>query len=152
MGFYTRAYKDYDGEGTVFRVHVADLNAGNIAAQLGLQAALGAATNDMVLGALNRITYGNEVDTPVVHADEPTAQRELKWLVQYHDSITGAELGPLEIGTANPARLDPNARSQAQMGDAAEVDAFVDAFEAYVLSPAGNAVIVDRLVLVGRNT
>jgi len=151
MGFYTRSLKDYDGETTTFRVRAAQLNAGNIAAQITLQSNLGTAINDMVLGALNRITYGNEVDTPVIASDEPTAQRELKWLIQYHDETTGEKL-TAELGTANPARLDPNARSQAEIGDGAEVDAFVTAFEAYVLSDAGNAVVVDRIVLVGRNT
>lgn len=150
MGFYTRSLKDYDGETTTFRVRAAQLNAGNIADQIALQAALGTAINDMVLGALNRITYGNEVDTPVVAASDPGAQRELKWLVNYHDTTTGKKLRA-ELGTANTARLDPNARGQAEMGDGAEVDAFVTAFEAYVLSDAGNAVAVDSIILVGRN-
>jgi hypothetical protein len=150
MGFYTRSLKDYDGETTTFRVRSADLNAGNIATQITLQANLGAAINDMVLGALNKITYGNDVLTPVVASDDPSAQRELKWLVNYHDTITGKKLRA-ELGTADTARLDPNARGQAQIGDGAEVDAFVTAFEAYVLSDAGNAVEVDSIILVGRN-
>jgi len=150
MGFYTRSLKDYDGETTTFRVRSADLNAGNIADQITAQANLGAAINDMVLGALNKITYGNEVLTPVIASDNPAAQRELKWLVNYHDATTGKKLRA-ELGTANTARLDPNARGQAEIGDGAEVDAFVTAFEAYVLSDAGNAVEVDSIILVGRN-
>lgn len=152
MGFYTRSLKDYDGETTTFRVRAAQLNAGNIAAELGLQAALGTAINDMVVGALNRITYGNEVDTPVIAATDKAAQRELKWLVQYHDDVTGEKL-TAELGTADVTRLDPNSRGQAEIGDGAETDAFVAAFEAYVKSGvAENAVTVDRIVLVGRNT
>jgi len=151
MGFYTRSLKDYDGETTTFRVRAAQLNAGNIADQITAQSNLGTAINGITLGALNRITYGNEVDTPVVASDDPSAQRELKWLINYHDTITGKKL-QVELGTADPAALNPNARSQAFIGDADVVDAFVTAFEAYVLSEAGNAVEVDSIFLVGRNT
>lgn len=150
MGKYVRTYVDYDGEATTFQVKAADLTAANFDAQVALQVALGAATNGICLGALKKIEYGNVIDSPVLESDEPTAQRELKWLVKYHDATTADKLR-LTIGTADPAALDPNARKQAYIGDGDVVDAFVTAFEAYVLSPLGNAVEIDQIVLVGRN-
>lgn len=151
MGFYGRTLQDYDGENTQFRVNVADLNAGNFAAELVLQAALGAAINDMVTGTLQTIRYGNETLANYAAPTDPFSQRELKWLVRYHDATTGKNFR-VELGTADLANLDPNNRDRAYIGDGGVVDAFVDAFEAYVLAPeTGNAVVIDSIVPVGRN-
>lgn len=150
MGFYSRTLQDYDGEKTVFRIHTADLNAGNIAAQLGLQAALGAAINDMVIGTLYNIRYGNEVTTPGAAPVDPFAQRELKWLVGYRDTVAGG-LYTVELGTADLSNLDPNNRNSAHIGDAGPVDQFITDFEAYAISPLGNAVNIEYIRPVGRN-
>lgn len=150
-GFYSRSLKDYDGETTTFRTSVTELNAGNIAAQITLQATLGSAINDMVLGTLQKINYGNVVDNGAAPPSDPFAQREMKWLIRYVDDVTGKRY-QCELGTANLARLDPNNRDRAYIGDGAEVDAFVAAFEAYVVAPdTGNAVSIESIVPVGRN-
>lgn len=151
-GFYSRALRDYDAETTTFRVSAAELNAGNIAAQLTLQAALGTAINDMVLGSLWRIAYGNEVPGVTPQASDPFAQREMKWLISYTDDVTG-KLYQCELGTADLSNLDPNNRDSANIGDGGVVDAFVAAFEAYVVAPdTGNAVSIVSIIPVGRNT
>jgi hypothetical protein len=152
MGFYSRSHLDYDGEKTVFRLQVADLNAGNIAAQLGLQAAFGAACNDMQIGVLSRIAYGNEVLGVLPAPTDPWAQRETKWFLTYRDTLTGDEWYS-EIGTADLTRLNPNNRKSAFIGDGAEVDAFIAAWEDYILAPKTlNPTEVVSIIPVGRNT
>lgn len=150
MGFYTRTLKDYDSETTTFRVNANPLNAGNIAAELVLQSNLGAAINDMVLGSLQQITYGNAVTAYEPAPNVTEAQRELKWMINYRDSVLNTP-HHVTLGTADTSRLDPNNRGKANMGDAGVVDAFVAAFEAYAVSPAGNPVTVESIILVGRN-
>lgn len=150
MGFYTRTLMDYDGETTGHRVNVADLNAGNIAAQITLQADYGTAINGITTGSLQKIAYGNQVDSNQPAPVDVWSQRELKWRVDYRDTVTG-EPFHVTIGTADANLLDPNNRDRAYIGDAGAVDAFVTAFEAYVLSPNGNAVEVLQIPMVGRN-
>lgn len=147
---YTRSLTDYDAETTVFRVNSTALTAGNFDAQVALNVALGVAIAGITLGTLQKISYGNEILSPGVN-DDPLAQRENKWLIRYHDTATGNPY-TVELGTADLTKLDANNRGYAEIGDAAEVDAFVTAFEAYVLSPAGNAVAIDSIQFVGRNT
>lgn len=150
MGFYSRTLQDYDSEKTVFRIHTTDLNAGNIAAQLTLQANLGSAINNITLGTLYNIRYGNEVVTPGAAPVDPFAQREIKWLIGYRDTVAGG-LYTVELGTADLDQLDPNNRNSAHIGDAGVVDQFITDFEAYALSPLGNAVDIEYIRPVGRN-
>lgn len=150
MGFYTRKLKDYDGENTTMRVYAADLNAGNIAAELVLQANFGTAINGITTGSLQKITYGNQTDALSAAPTDPWSQRELKWRVDYRDTVTGA-LHHVSIGTADATKLDPNNRDVAYIGDGAEVDQFVTDWEAYVLSEAGNPTEILRIPIVGRN-
>lgn len=147
---YVRTMTDYDAETTVFRVNTTTLSAANFDAQVALQVALGVAIAGITLGTLQKIQYGNEISSPGVNND-PYAQRENKWLIRYRDNLTG-EGFRVELGTADLTMLDPNNRGYANIGDAGAVDAFVTAFEAYALSPNGNAVTIDSIQFVGRNT
>ena len=149
MGFYARTLADYDGETGVIKVHTTPLNASNMADQLTLQATFGAAINDMVRGTLQRISYGNEVNSPTAAPDDVFAQREMKWKVNARDTVNGKAVY-FTVPTADMSLLDPNNRGYADMDNAA-VQAFVAAAEAYVLSVDGNAIAIDDIVLVGRN-
>ena len=148
---YQRSLADYDGEKTSFRVNVTVLTAANFDAQATLRSALETAIVGICNGAVARRAWGNEEVVPFAQSSDPTAQRELKWLIQYH-SLTSLALWQVELGTPDLALLDANDRSHAAIGDAGAVDAFVDAFEAYVLTPDGQAAVVDEITLVGRNT
>jgi hypothetical protein len=148
---YLRTMIDYDRESTTFRVKTTPLTATNFDAQVALNVALGAAIAGITRGHQVKISYGNEITT-VQTPDDPLSQRENKWLIRFHDATTDAVQTPIELGTADLTLLDPNNRGFAEMGDSGPVDAFVDAFEAYVLSAAGNAVVVDSIEFVGRNT
>lgn len=150
MGFYTRTLMDYDEENSTVRVNATALNETNLAAQLVLQSNFGAAINDMSLGSLQTIRYGNEVISNNEAPIETYAQRELKWRVDYRDAVTGDKFH-FTIPCANLDLLDPNNRKQAFIGDGGDVDDFVAAAEAYVLSPNGNAIQILQIIAVGRN-
>lgn len=149
MGTYSRTLKDFDGEVSTVQVHTTDLNAGNIAAQITLQADFGTAINDMSLGSLQKIAYGNLVESNQPKPSNVWAQRELKWRVDFTDDVTG-EPGFYTIPCANADLLSLIAPAEADLTDA-DVIAFVAASDAYVLSKAGNATSVQRIVMVGRN-
>lgn len=149
-GQFNITYADYDGEKANAGVNVLALSAANYDAQETLRTAFVAAIEAMVLGELQKTEYGNRSLQSLDKAADPAAQRELKWLVQYHDA-TSLRRYSMEIPCADTDQLDPEDRANAEIGDAGIVDAFITAFEAYVLSPVGNAVEVDEITLVGRN-
>lgn len=140
---------DYDRELSTLQVHAADLNAGNFATQLTAQATFGTAVNDMSLGTLQKIQYGNVVDAINGPPAETYAQRELKWKVNFTDDVTGKPYH-FTIPVADTSKLDPNNRGYADLSNV-DVAAFVTATEAYVLSQDGNAITVVSIELVGRN-
>jgi hypothetical protein len=148
-GFYSRTLADYDSEKTTFRIRATEMNAGNMAAQLVLQAALGTAINDMTLGTLQNLRYGNETIAGYAAPVDPFAQRETRWLISYRDTVTGKVM-QAELGTADLSLLDPNNRNSWDW-DNADVIAFVAAFEDYAISEAGNPVEITAGIPVGRN-
>jgi len=149
IGFASRTYQDYDGERSNFGVYCAVLSAANFVAENTDMVALWAAADAITLGGLIKHEHGNRYRdaNPVLPASD-AAQRELKWLVQYHDSTSGKHYS-IEVPCADTAQLDPNDRKHAFIGDAGVVDAFVTAFEAFALSETGGAVVVDEITLVG---
>lgn len=150
IGRVSRSYLDYDSEVGTAAFYMPTLTSANYLTQQGLITALFSAMDDMTGGVPIRWEHGNMYTDPnPVPPVSDAVQRELKWLVRYHDNITGRKHG-YEIPAAMTARLDPNDRAHAAIGDAAEVDAFISAFEALVLSPNGNAVTVEEITLVGR--
>lgn len=151
-GTFYDARRDYDGEVGSFRVNVAVLSAANFDAQAALRSSFTVALANIVGGNSDHFAIGNtypglEQGQP---SDDPLDQRELKWLVQYHDTTTNKKYR-CELPCADLSQLDPDDRKNANIGDAGAVDGFITAFEAYVLSEAGNAVEVDEITLVGRN-
>lgn len=150
-GRFSGTRKDYDGESSSYGFRTAVLTAANFDAQHTLKVALAAAITG-ICGGIKQ--SDSEMNVDVVSnqpSDEPTDQRENKWLVQYHETATPTATFKLELPCAKLAELDPNDRKHAHIGDAGVVDAFVTAFEAYALSPNGAAVTVDEITFVGRN-
>ena len=130
--------------------YMPTLTSGNYLTQQGLITALYSAMDGITLGVPLKWEHGNMyTDANPIPPSSQDAQRELKWLVRYHDSVTGRK-GKYEIPTADTAQLDPNDRAHANIGDAGVVDAFVSAFEDLVRSPNGNPVVVEEITLVGR--
>lgn len=148
-GAYQASLVDYDGEVSSMRFAVTPLTAENWATQSTLRGDFNSALQSIILGVRAREKYGNEVVSSLERAASDAAQRELKWLVSYHDGTTLKRYS-FEIGTADTSVLDPNDRPHAAIGDAGVVDAFIAALEAYGVTPDGNAMIVDEITLVGR--
>lgn len=142
------AYRDHDGEVSTASFRGAVLNAGNYAAQDGLREALQTATNAIVVGqAANEKVIAVDLAISGLKASNAFAQRETKWLVKYTDAA-GAVYS-MEIPTANLAYLMAGEGKADLAG--VEMAAFVDAFEAYVVNPAGAAVTIVEIQHVGRN-
>lgn len=151
IGKNTWSYTDYDSETGVMAIHCAVRTAANWAAQETLEGNLQIALAAITEGTQVKTEVGN-VATPVDPSPPAvkTAQREKKWLVQFHDTVNGKRY-TIEVPTADEDALDPNDRKHAHIGDAGVVDAFVAAFEAYALSQDLNAIAVDEITLVFRN-
>lgn len=148
-GFIGQTWVDYDNESSTVRLNVPAITAANHDAQTALHSALRIAIATMVKGVLIKNTYGNEDRVALGPATDQDAQRELKWLVSYHD-VTTLKRYSVELPCADVTQLDPNDRAHAHIGDGGEVDDFVTAFEAAVISEVGNTVVVDEITLVGR--
>lgn len=142
---------DYDGEVTTTSVTVPALTAANFDSQATLRNALMAAIQGITLGEYQRTEFGNVVLSSISPSNDTAAQREKKWLVDYHDT-TSLKRYSFEIGCADTDQLDAQDRAHAEIGDAGVVDAFVSAAEAYILSPTGGAIVVDEITFVGRRT
>lgn len=152
-GNFSIRYTDYDAEPSTASGACAVLTAVNFDAQaaayLSFRDALAAITKGL------RVGYSHGLDEQTLAAktaaSDPLAQREIKWLVRYTDGVVDpSKTHRMEIPGADLTFLDPNNRGYADLDDA-DVAAFVSAFEAFVLSPAGNAVTVDSIQFIGAN-
>lgn len=139
-------------ETTTFRVPVATLTAANYVAKKALIDALAAATIALLLGVVNteRIII-NETFISAIPAATPQAQRENKFLVRYHDSVSQDKFR-VSLGTANLSLLMTNSEFIDLTAGAGQ--AYKNAFEAIVVSPDddSHSVVVDSIQFVGRNT
>lgn len=147
---YTVKYKDYDGEVSKVTFTVTPLTAVNFDAQEALRAALQTALDNVLLGELQSWEKANVVVDSVSMATDPFAQRELAAKATYLDA-TALKKYTTQIPSPDLAHLDPTARAIFEIGDAGHVDAWITAFEAYALTPDGNAPEVQEIKLVGRN-
>jgi hypothetical protein len=150
IGHYSVTYLDYTNEDSTFGVHIAELNAGNCAAQGALIQALGDAVNDLSLGnpARSRLTAQTNTisSTP---ATDINAQVERKWRVFYVDDVNGREY-TLEIPCAKLTGNLVTNKDDALL-TSTEWAAFVTAFEAVAKSQDGNSVTVTSAIHVGKN-
>jgi hypothetical protein len=152
MGKLVLTYRDYGsvGERSTAIFEGVDMTAANFDAQTTLQNTLRDAVNGITLGELTRVArVAVESPQPGANPASPFAQRETKWLVRYHDSVTGKRYS-LELPCADLALLSTSGDDVADMTDAAVI-AFVNAFESYIITGDGNAPEVDELRFVGRN-
>ncbi|MCK4958112.1 MAG: hypothetical protein KAT00_01905 [Planctomycetes bacterium] len=149
----TYSQNDYSGESTVLTVSVSDINAANFDAQETLHAALETAIELVVIGAkVKRQKIIEDLGAGGFAADTE-AQREMKWLISYHDNSFPARKLSVEMGCADT--IDPDLLvANSDMAELSDADwvSFITAFEAVVVAPyTANAVTIDRITLVGRN-
>lgn len=140
-------------ETTVWRIPIQTVTAANYDATQTELTTLRNAVLALILGNMIR----NATESSVFQAPDPSpaasplAQRENKWLVRFHDSTTGQKF-QVSIGTADLTKKMANSEFiDLTAGDGL---AFKNAFQAVVVSPneSGNAVVVDSIQFVGRNT
>jgi len=139
---------DYGGEKSTVKLsmpEVSDINYSTAETQI-----------DALISAIDGITLMAPVqDTRTYVVNDyagtlPTsqyAQREHKWLVQFHDSA--GNRGTLEVPGADLTLLNTN--EDTMNIDSGAGATFVTALEALLLNTYGNAITVDRVVHVGRN-
>jgi len=127
-----------------------DLTAANIVAESAKADTLRTELEKITLGGIQKRELVAWVNNTKIAATEPFAQREIKWVVFYHDNSTG-KVWNVELPCADLAKLDPNTSDRADMTDA-DVITFVAAFEAFQRSPVGNEVTVDYIAFAGRNS
>lgn len=122
------------------------------------------AANETLIGnlrtALSGIIIGQQAQSQLVYsrteistdpAASALAQRENKWLCRYHDAVTHQNY-QASFGTADLTKTVAN-KEYVDLSAGAGL-AFKEAFEALVVSPANssNAVVLDSVTFVGRNT
>lgn len=115
---------------------------------------------DLMRNAIDGITTGIMsaqtlvADKQTLSGAAPTnvyAQRELKWLVYYHDNVTNKPY-TLTLPCADPTARLIAGTDLANLAQT-EIAAFVTRFQSYAKDPdtQTNAVTVDAMQLVGRN-
>lgn len=147
---FTLNVNDHDNEKSPATFRGVDLTAVNFDAQATLRATLEAAVAAIIIGNINtrQVLALRENVTPGLPAS-PFAQRETKWLVTYSDNVTGDEY-QLELPTADLSNKAGNTALM-DVAPASQGADFVAAFEAFHLSPLGNAVTFIEARHVGRN-
>jgi hypothetical protein len=146
------SWLDYSLEPSNNKLVITQLTAGNVVAQLALVDTLISAMQAITLGQLrtSKVTYRDQIQDSTTPTD-PTAQREMKWLVKYHDTTTGKKYRT-EIPTADLTGTNLVTNSDlANLADT-QIAAFVTAFEAVVTDPDTglNSVAVDEIEFVGK--
>lgn len=147
-GFFSATFIDYDNEAANMRFPTPVLTALNWATQATLRGDFLIALANMHVGVRRASRYGTREIVGTGPSADNSAQRELKMLVRYHDTVT-SKVYTVEIPCPELDYLDPADRAHFNLEDVG-FGAFVSAFEGFVLSPDLNAVSVDECTLVGR--
>jgi len=148
MGALTQTFIDYNGDRGTVQIHGRDVTAANFAAQEALWEAMRDAVNG--LSECNLDAYSVTVKRAPQNAAKPdtkTAQRETKWLVLYHDSVS-MEKGRYEIPGAKLSLLADHSES-IDKASAAYI-AFNAAFVAYAIGAGGEVPVIDDIVFTTR--
>lgn len=145
-GRFTLKQIDYDKDTRQFSVPITEVTAANHDSIKGLVIALQLAIAD--ISTLNQPYYDFTADRQIVSPvppSTPISQVNIEWKVSYVDDVTG-DVHTLRIGGADLTLADVLLPSS-NVADLTqtEIAAFVAAFEAVVLSDAGNAVTVQQI-------
>jgi len=151
MGRMQFSFRDFSEERSTVDFAIVDLTAGNIAANLTAFDTVAAAIDGVTLGTLatRRLVAVDEVVSSVIPAN-PFAQRELKWLVRYTDTVNGKS-GSLEIPTADPTGIMVAGTDRMDLSITGTPTALVTALETNGRTVDGNTFNITGIFLVGRN-
>lgn len=147
MAFVNVPFVDYSNESSTASIRVADaITDANITAIFN-------AIVGVTLGNAQKSVLATSIDkdagTPGAAANA-FAQREIKWLVRYTDTVTGKKYR-CELPTADLALVVAGS-DQMDVGVGTAGETLVNALEANGLSQDGNAITIDSIQFVGRNT
>lgn len=150
-GKFSMTIKDYDKESSDFRLTIPVVDNTTWVAINTKLATLRLAIEGIELG--NTVGDRRSWFDPKLDPTPPTdknADRERKWLVRYHDSVTFDRLR-CEIPCADRSLLTGNSDIINAADFTGAVDTFRTAFEDVIVNPAtGNAVVVDSIESVGK--
>lgn len=144
----TLTTRDFSQETSTTSYEGVDLTAGNFAAQNTLMTALADAQQDISIGHIFNDARLASVSQIAGVVGSPYAQREMKWLAQFTDDVTG-EKHTIEIPCPTLSLLN-GSTDVIDTGDALYL-AYKAAFEAYYRVNGTNAVTLNGMRLVGRN-
>lgn len=158
---YSMSIRDYSRELASFQFPITEVTAGNLPGLLTLGGALETAVQNVILGveAKKKMVAFENLDVSI--PANATAQRELAWVVHYHDdeaffdaptnSIPNENYGAKETMRIPTAKVTDNALLQPNSDLAALTEArwiaFISAFEGFVLSRGGGDVKIDYIEL-----
>jgi len=163
-GLYTLSMRDYDRELSPMKVHVGQVTAISLPGLLTQIGNFRSAVDGLTIGitAKENLSVFSTILSQLLPTNE-FAQRETKWVVEYHDDTAffdppdnaipnAGYLKPFdfEIATADLSLLADN--SDELPLTETHAAALVTAFEAMARSPYGGEVVVDKIRQVGRNT
>lgn len=151
MGRITVRLRDYSDEYSSFSVPVADLQGTDVwTVATGLASGLQTALGGAIRGTLVSITFSQggvaEDDSRPASAE---AAREQALRLFYRDDVENSR-GTISIGTVDWGALAQPGTDIVPL-DHAEVAPLVTWFEANMLSPSGNAIVIESAALVGRS-
>lgn len=151
MGYLAVTIRDHSNELSTFQVRVDDQAGADVwTVVTGLGSALEALVEDLIIGTLASIVYRQDAI-----ADDPStpangfAQRENGLRLFYHDDDNGKKYN-LTIATPDSGTLAVPGTDEVPLAQT-DVAALVTWLESNMLSPEGNAIVIDKAVLVGRN-
>lgn len=137
-------------ESTTFRVPTIDVTAANFDAQWALVQSLRTQVSLLTLGNIKKYTFTAREVEPTPTTPTSLAQRENKWLIRYRDEVANKNYRA-ELGTADLSLLTVDDFLDILTPASPGAD-FVAAFQDLVRSDDGNAVVVQSIQFVGRNT
>jgi len=154
MGKLNVTYTDFGGETTTTGLRLAVITAANLDAVVAAVGTLMTAMDGITVGQRRKFQI-LQADTVVSLANplSALAQRETKWLITYHDDVSGKQYQS-EIGTADYLLNIVPGTEFADLTDGGVIQAFVTAFQAVVKAPddLSHAVTIDSIKAVSRNT
>lgn len=150
------SWHDYDGEPARTTFNTVEITAANLDAQATLATTLRTTLNALTLSPVEQLVITDTGWDTVIPVTNPFAQREIKWVIIAQD-VSGNKYKSNEIPMANLDLLENNSKYLIKSGNvvvtaaAAAVNAFKDAFEAFAVSNAGEALTIIDMYQVGRN-
>lgn len=128
------------------------LTGANYDAQIAEVAGISATLQAITLAEVQKqtvVSYENAISADI--PTSPYANRELKLLFSYNDTVTGRR-GSFTVPAPDLASLTLGDNSdEVDLADAGVMAAFVTAVEGWALSEAGNTINITSARIVGRN-